>query len=529
MPPIGQHFLNEDNTVDTVSFFSCVMVVDGDDARRAATCAALEPLVLEVLSVKNGAEAFEALETQYLELVILSTNLADIPGLSLLEAIFHFRPALPVIISVEKSGLEDALRGLREGAWDYVVKDGDPLGEQLASSLQRVAERKLGELRDLDLRSERNAFWGAVQTARDGLAIVNPGGLVSFANPAFQDFVEFLGGGHTSDQPVNILSLIAHHDRPLAEKFGEALQANSAGEKMWTSELKVNGSCFNERCVERYFHLHLSSFQMAEGSLAVLGDQRQVLWLSDVTLRKDHEKFQRDVLSTTSHDLKGPLGTIGCAAELIVEAPDGLSSENLQLVHRIYAASRKALNHIDEFLSARRIEEGMLKIEPRVLSVADVLEDLGMDYAMMAKNKDIELHWAVSDPSLEVFADRMALVRVLENLLSNAIKFTPEGGSIRLLGAPHGDMTRLSVSDTGPGIDPQARRGLFERYTRLQQHTQVEGSGLGLFIVKSIVEAHRGRVEVESQLGAGTTFVIYFRGEERAEAVHQNGAAPVAT
>ena len=107
-----------------------------------------------------------------------------------------------------------------------------------------------------------------------------------------------------------------------------------------------------------------------------------------------------------------------------------------------------------------------------------------------------------------ISVDRMGFLRVLGNLVTNALKFTPSGGHVGVVASLHGSDLQLGVSDTGSGMEPAEVQRVFERFSRLERHREVEGSGLGLFVVKSIVSAHGGEIAVTSKVGEGTSIVI---------------------
>jgi two-component system sensor histidine kinase BaeS len=127
----------------------------------------------------------------------------------------------------------------------------------------------------------------------------------------------------------------------------------------------------------------------------------------------------------------------------------------------------------------------------------------------MAKSKGIQLSDKPSG-EIKIFADAIALRRVLGNLISNALKFTPQGGSVEISSEADDKEVRISCADTGPGVDVHLQHTLFEKYGRLDRDQTIEGTGLGLFVTKNIVDAHGGRIEVKSAVGKGTTFILSF-------------------
>jgi signal transduction histidine kinase len=311
--------------------------------------------------------------------------------------------------------------------------------------------------------------------------------------------------------------MIRPFDSSVAQRLEDQLRSGSS-DTFWTSELMIEQSD-TEQAVKRYFELTLSSVRMEDVRDGFLGVfdipelRKFVFWVRDVTLRKERERFQRDLLSTTTHDLKGPLGAILTSAELMSEAGLDEKINHTELVLRIASCARSSITLIDELLSARRIQDGVLIVRPQRFAVHEVLEDVVLDFYPVARAREIDFSAKAVDPELEVYADKIGIHRVLGNLVSNAIKFGGPEGKVRLSAKRKDNTVQIMVSDTGPGINPQERAQLFERYQRLEKHDEVEGTGLGLFVAKNIVDAHGGRIDVQSRVGHGTTFIVSFPDE----------------
>lgn len=507
------HFLNADCEVDIQSFFSEVLLIEPDNELAELYGSILKRIVGDVTEAASGQEALDLIETNLIELVVLDSTLPDISAANLRNTIHHYRPGLPILAIADRANLEDGLHLVRDGAWDCVIKGSpDETARRLFSSIKQMAEKKLEEMQQVELRSERQAFCVAAQTAQDGLAVIGANGIVTFTNAAFKEFCYQLGATPAPDEPLQIVRLIEAHDQVVAEKLAAELAPRCSISSLWSAELRVEPKQSTDQSPPRFFDLTLNSVGIAgpeESSYQTMPDlRRHVLWVRDITERKERDKFQRELISTTSHDLKGPLGTIAFAAEMIHDSDDPLSEDTLNLINRIYSCAKKALTQIEQFLSARKIEDGVLNIEPKWKPASQILHDIHVDYSMMASTKNQTLLRVPGDENLEVYADPLALHRVLGNLVSNAIKYTPEGGMIQISAEQCGSTVRLSVSDTGSGIDASMRHKLFECYGRLKEHGQIEGTGLGLYIANNIVKAHNGNIEVFSQVGSGTTFVI---------------------
>lgn len=500
--------------LDTVSIFSNVLLIEDEPAHASLIERTLRQVVGEVTHVTSGKAALEAIETSLFELILSDLHLPDTTGIELIKTIRELRPGLPVIVLTSSSNLDDAVSAMREGAWDYLVKQFSPeFADGIRLVVQRTAVRREQQLREVQLRSERRNFWAAAHAAQDGLAILGGKGSVVFANEAFRNFSKLLNPGLGAEDGINVVELIRSQDEGVARALAEQLVEHES-DALWNSELQVSVASSGDSSKKHFFDLALSSVKLEELQDVQFADagfpefHRYIFWVRDITRRKEQERFQRDLLSTTSHDLKGPLGAILTSAELL-EDPNFLRSERAtELITRIASCARNSINIIDELLSARRIQDGVLIVKPKWYAVGDILEEIVLDYLPTARAKSIDFTHRPIPESLHVYADRLGLHRILGNLVSNAIKFTPAGGKVELGATHRAEEMEIYVSDTGAGIEAKARHLLFERYARLEKHQEIEGTGLGLYVTKNIVAAHNGRIEVKSELGVGTTFLI---------------------
>ncbi len=497
--------------IDTSSLLSSVVLDEDEPAHAALIARALEGVVGEVQRETTGACALKAVQETYFELVLADLNLPDITGMQLLREVIEARPGLPVLVMTASINLDDAVQAMREGAWDYMVKQFDAnFKYRVRLLIERAAQRKLQQMRENQVRAERDAFWSAAATAQDGLAIVGRNGDVYFSNEAFNKFAVLLRQSMSSPN-ANLFELVAAHDAATAKALRSQLSQTRA-ESLSSTELKVQVPQADGTSASFFFELTLSIVQPEIRSFAIdpaahFDLSRNVIWVHDVTQRKEQEKFNRDILATTTHDLKGPLGAVLNSAELVLE--ESLSEEQRgEMVTRIASCARSCITIIDELLSARRIQDGVFVISPRWYPAYEILDDLVLDYLPTAKAKRITYSARPTDRSLTVFADRLGLNRVLTNLVSNALKFTPSGGRVEISAKSIDGAVQFYVADTGPGIELKARHLLFKRYSRLESHREIEGTGLGLFIAKNIVDAHNGQLEVKSTIGQGTTFIV---------------------
>jgi signal transduction histidine kinase len=171
--------------------------------------------------------------------------------------------------------------------------------------------------------------------------------------------------------------------------------------------------------------------------------------------------------------------------------------------------AERLLGLVSDLLFSARLQGGRLELEPTEVDLRDLVLDAVESARPRAEAGGVELTLAAgSVPRISGEAARLA--QVLDNLVSNAIKFTPSGGRIDVVLSLYGAHVRVEISDTGIGIAEQERERLFERFFRSQTalEREIQGTGLGLYISKAIVEAHGGRIGVASEAGEGTTFIV---------------------
>ena len=211
--------------------------------------------------------------------------------------------------------------------------------------------------------------------------------------------------------------------------------------------------------------------------------------------------------SMLSHDIKNPLHIILNYADMIEDEPH-LGHEARLMLQRIKDNAASTLSLVNNFIEVSRIEAGKLAFDRRPLCLSSVLQKIVDRQSPLAAVKGVSLRLTRAADHPEVLADRAAIERALTNLVSNAIKFTPAGGAVCVELTRTAPELHISVGDTGRGIHADDLPIIFEKYRRARETALTEGSGLGLFIVKAIVEGHGGRIGVESALGQGSTFTI---------------------
>jgi PAS domain S-box-containing protein len=229
----------------------------------------------------------------------------------------------------------------------------------------------------------------------------------------------------------------------------------------------------------------------------------------DVTRLKETEDALRrtirsrdEMLGIVAHDLRNPLSALLLKAQQIRRHGGG--DPALDAIHRSAARMNRL---IDDLLDVARIEQGVLSMRKEAIEVRPFLREVVATQHALAAARSIALDSTVESDTGDVLADRDRLAQVFENLIGNAVKFTPDGGRIHVGAAERGDEIWLWVADTGAGISADRVAHVFDRFWQ-EDDVDRRGMGLGLMIVKGIVEAHGGRVWVESEVGVGSTFFL---------------------
>lgn len=243
-----------------------------------------------------------------------------------------------------------------------------------------------------------------------------------------------------------------------------------------------------------------------------LTPQANVGWIivmHDITPFKEMDRLKSELIATVSHDLKQPLSVMNGYIELLLMHKK-LDSTGINFVEMVRKSIQDMRRLIDDLLDLAKIESGIrLELEP--VALRTVLQECveALQSAASSKNMTITVDTPANLPA--VTADRARLQQVFHNLIGNAIKYTPSNGWVRVVADEHDGCVRVVVQDNGLGISLEDQARVFDRFYRVRRPETdgIEGTGLGLAIVKSLVEAHNGRITLESKLGQGSSFTVF--------------------
>lgn len=236
-----------------------------------------------------------------------------------------------------------------------------------------------------------------------------------------------------------------------------------------------------------------------------------VTLLHDVSRLSALDKIKGNFLSMVSHQLKSPLSSTLLQTSILLDGIVGeLNDKQMDLLQKVRNRIKGMVDLIHDILDVCFVEEGGYLKQIEHLDVAEILKRTVELIQPQVQDKNIALHVKIEDNLPVISGNRSSVEAMFINLISNAIKYTPPGGKVNVEMGENAQNIQLEVSDTGIGVEDMDFPRIFDKFYRVKSEMtkNISGTGLGLSIVKSVVEAHRGAINVESKVGEGTTFTV---------------------
>lgn len=413
--------------------------------------------------------------------------------------------------AVEEEELLRAIAGELGTLW-YSASLYSRLDQMSSNPLARFTyknqERRIQTLSVLSesVRGEKALMGAIMDSIADGVVVTDALGTIRLLNPKAKDILGLYAENAIGQNATDFIRRF--HDvsyEQIREKFQEVIE----GEKTFTMEVKL------ALPTTRYYTLSLGPVRSREGMVKGI-----VAVLSDITKLKEMDQMKTDLMSMVTHEIRTPLATVRGFAQILLKGgiPAEKSSEFLGIINR---QSNRLVNLVNDFLDISRIESGRQVITKGPLDIEKLVRNAVTDLQPLADEKDIKLAFTGPSASIaEILADRNLIEQALINLVSNGIKYSPKGAQVEVALAKDGDFVRLDVKDNGLGIPKEALPRLFEKFYRVRcdDRKDIIGTGLGLSLVKQIVEVHGGAISVQSEHGVGSTFSFTIPASAPAEA-----------
>jgi len=376
-------------------------------------------------------------------------------------------------------------RRVAEGDFRQIDADryGDAL-EALAVSLNDSAAHLDRAIRTLT--EERNLSAAILGSMVEGVAIVNSAERLLFANEGFAGILEL----DSPPQPGSSLVEVVRQTE-LIEAVRDVLKGAP----------RVEAEIITGTLRQRFFAATVASVKATENSGAVVV-------LHDITDLRKLERVRRDFVANVSHEFKTPLTAIQGFAETLLAGAMDDPQNRVRFLQIILEHSQRLARLTDDLLELSKMDADRLDLEVDRLSASQVVQSCVETTQRLANEKHLRVSINLPPSLPDIAGDRRRIAEVLQNLLDNAIQYTPSGGEIVVSASSDGQEVTFTVSDTGIGIPQVDQPRIFERFYRVDvaRSREVGGTGLGLSIAKHLVEAHGGRVWVESEVGRGSQF-----------------------
>lgn len=480
------------------------MLVDDDEADRRLVKLVLSkasPLVqFDIETAQNAAEAACRLTDASYDVVLLDLGLPDSSGVDTVRKAHYVNPDVPIVVLTGLDDEETGLEAIRNGAEDYIVK-GKSLEYLLVRTIRYTIERKRAIRQARQLASEKELLSVTLSSMGDGVIAVDATRTVVLFNRMAEKLTGWKFEQASAKNINELFRLVDQKSRkPLLSPVEKAFESGRV-------ESQTNCDLIVDQNNARH-PVSLTAAPICKNSGTIMG---VVMVLHDISREREIDKMKTDFVSSVSHELRTPLTSIKAYTTTLLRdktMPDHVRNEFLDIIND---ESDRLAKLIDNLLEVSKIEAGAVKINRRDVDVAVVIERVFSCLRPLADKKNIRLEKDMPAETVKMQADEEKLESVLTNLTNNAIKFTGDGGEVRVSAQFDNEYLVLQVRDNGPGIPAENLPKIFDRFYRVQDHNNrtVKGTGLGLTIVKDIVMMHGGRVDVQSEVGKGTTFTVF--------------------
>ena len=360
---------------------------------------------------------------------------------------------------------------------------------------EKVEERTRGMHEALrDTAEARDRIDGIVKSVADGFIVTDTYNRVILMNRAAEDLLG-VRLSEVIDRPIEF----AIEEQTLREKVKETLDKKSTG---YFFDFNLPG---DDPKHPRIMRARTSVIHDREGKQTGI-----VTIMHDVTHEREVDRMKTEFISTAAHELRTPLTSIQGFSEILMTRDDLGPEEQNKFLSYINKQSVGLTNIINDLLDISRIESGRgFALNKVIYNTTDSIRNVIPYFREQYKNHRFEI--IPLDSPLELYADKEKMEQVFKNLFSNAVKYSPNGGLIRVSEELSGGDYVVKVEDNGVGMTPEQLEKVFDKFYRVDaSDTGIEGTGLGMTIVKHIVEAHGGRISLQSEPGKGTmvTFTV---------------------
>lgn len=481
-----------------------VLVIDDEDGIREGSARILNRMGCEVYGAARGEEGIDIINSRKPHIVLLDLKMPGMDGMEVMRRIHEIDPQILVIIITGFATVETAIEAMKKGAYDFIPKpfEPDPLRIVVNRAKERILLRQETEKLErerrrtlADLGMEKSRIRTIIESLPNGLLVTNTEGQVVLTNPTFCQLIGQPPGACTGAPITDYIK-----DEGLCKLVLDISRGRYVDfEEIPTYELVLSD--------DQYFQVK---------GRPVMGERMQclgaVIAFQDISAMKVLDRLKTEFVAKVSHELRSPLSTIHEQLAMVMKAmTEEEAGTDQHLISRAKEKTKGLISTIGDLLDLSKIETGNVCREPREFQMEELLGSVIDFLGAQAKAKKQSLGLNLPDNPLPTFTtDPLALESIVGNLVTNAINYTPEGGEIRVDVDRVGDNVRIAVKDNGFGIEAKYLGKIFDRFYRVKNEKTrfITGTGLGLPIVKGLVDSLGGSISVESEPGKGSTFTV---------------------
>ena len=463
-------------------------------------------LVAEGYEVETAADGVQALEVfdkhRNFSAALVDLKMPRMGGMELIETIRRQDPDIVLLVITAYAAINTAVEATKRGAYSYIPKPflPDELLLRVRNGLEMraltIEARRLREEREsrlLEVEAERTQSRTIIDCMTDGVLVVNRDRQIVLRNAAARRLMPELAVARLpiSLDVVGSAAVRALVDETLAAPAEPSIAIREI--PLGNGTYMVNASAVRGGSGESH------------GSVTVL---RDITALTKLAAAKSM------FISMVAHEVKSPLAAIESYLNLVLSGAAGNDPErDRRMLERCMVRAATLRTMVSELISLVAVETGNFSLKRSPLDVGAVVAEAVDAYQDRAAEKKIELTLEQPDGSaagLQVLADREAIRSVLNNLVDNALKYTPAGGHVRVAVGHDGLCVRITVRDDGIGMKPADRDHVFDEFYRAKNDytANVPGTGLGLSLVKRLIDLHQGTIAVQSEVGQGSEFTV---------------------
>lgn len=482
-------------SVKDVFFQPRVLVVDDEVRIQKACHRLLTEEGCDVELAENGIKGLKMIEEKHFDIILLDLMMPGMSGLDVLKDVKSRHPDTVVIIITGYATLEHSIETMKKGAFDFLSKPFSP------QELRIVIAKAIEFIRTLqDIATEKSRMRVMINTLCNGVLTTDNQKRIALANPAF---LKMIGCRKTSVIGHNVSEFVK--DSRLLDMIDQAIHQPEDTFAEITDEITMpvtkerDDMIIGVRCIPFRDRLNRNL-----GSVTVF---------NDITALKKIDQLKSDFVSMVAHEIKSPLNSVLMQLNVVLDGLAGdVTDKQKELLQKTSNRIKSLTVLSGELLDLAKIESGLINQDREELDLIELIKGQISFYKDKADSKSIDLVTKETKDRIQMLGNRTNIEEVVSNLISNSIRYSPNGGTITVWADEKSDCAKIVISDTGLGIGEKELEHIFDRFFRVKNEKtrNINGTGLGLAIVKSIVEAHHGTIEVESEVDKGTTFSIYF-------------------